>query len=50
MECVQNVQIFGLTFLEPQSVGDRFSFEPTEIVKPLIKKRIKLNVYLVENY
>ena len=41
--------IFGLPFLDPQSVGDCFSFELAEI-QPNNEKIIKFMDYLVENY
>jgi len=55
-EYVQNTEIgqylkyiFGLPFLDPQSVGDCFSNELAEI-QPINEKLTKFNDYLVENY
>jgi len=55
-EYVQNTDIgqyltyiFGLTFLDPQSVGDCFSGELAEIL-PMNENLTKYNDYLVENY
>eukprot|EP00102_Acyrthosiphon_pisum_P019605 XP_016656815.1 PREDICTED: uncharacterized protein LOC107882654 [Acyrthosiphon pisum] len=55
-EYVQNTEIgqylkyiFGLPFLDPQSVGDCFSDELAEI-QPMNEKLTKFNDYLVENY
>jgi len=55
-EYVQNTEIgqyltyiFGLPFLDPQSVGDCFSDELAEIL-PMNEKLTKFNDYLVENY
>ncbi|KAE9525246.1 hypothetical protein AGLY_014314 [Aphis glycines] len=55
-EYVQNTEIgqyltyiFGLPFLDPQSVGDCFSDELAEIL-PMNEKLTKFNDYLVENF